>query len=100
MIILAAKGCFWPLTASITSEAKIKYAYVITQGICNKFIKVKVWFHGQIVCSNIEHLSNIDEIGQGQKAKFTTEKPFLDLSKTTWTYGRTRHLIESSFRKN
>ena len=21
-----------------------------------------VWFHGQIVCSNIEHLSNIDEI--------------------------------------
>ena len=40
MSILTSEGCFWPLTASITSEAKINYAYVITQGICNKFIEV------------------------------------------------------------
>ena len=40
MPILASEGCFWPLTASITSEAKINYAYVTTQGICNKFIEV------------------------------------------------------------
>ena len=40
MPILASEGCFWPLTASITSEVKINYAYVITQGICNKFIEV------------------------------------------------------------
>ena len=40
MPILASEGCFWPLTASITSEAKINYAYVITQGICNNFIEV------------------------------------------------------------
>ena len=38
MIILAAEGCFWPLTASMTSEVKNNYAYVITQG--NKFIEV------------------------------------------------------------
>jgi hypothetical protein len=29
----------WPLTASM--EVKNKYAYVITQDICDKFIKVK-----------------------------------------------------------
>ena len=29
----------WPLTASM--EVKNKYAYVITQDICNKFIEVK-----------------------------------------------------------
>ena len=47
-------------------EVKNKYAYVITQDICNKFIEVNflwdVWFHGQIVYRNIEHMSNIDEI--------------------------------------
>ena len=32
--------CFWPLSASITSEVKINYAYVIMQGICNKLIEV------------------------------------------------------------
>ena len=41
MIILAAEGCFWPLTASMTSEAKNNYAYNIPQDICNKFIEVK-----------------------------------------------------------
>ena len=40
MPILASKGCFWPLAASITSEAKINYAYVNTQGICNNFVEV------------------------------------------------------------
>ena len=40
MPFLASKRCFWPLTASITSEAKIKYVYVTTQGICNTFIEV------------------------------------------------------------
>ena len=40
MIFLASEGCFWPLTASITSEAKITYAYVTMQGICHNFIEV------------------------------------------------------------
>ena len=40
MLILASEGCFWPLAASITSEAKINYAYVTTQDICNNFIEV------------------------------------------------------------
>ena len=70
MIFLASEGCFWPLTASMTSEVKNNYAYVITQGICNKFIEVNfvwdVWFDGQIVCSKIERLSNIDEIAIDQ----------------------------------
>ena len=52
----------------MTSEVKNNYAYVITQDICNKFIEVifvwDVWFHGQIVYFNIEHLSNINEISQ------------------------------------
>ena len=41
MIILASEVCFWPLTASMTSEAKNNYAYNIPQDICNKFIEVK-----------------------------------------------------------
>ena len=40
MPILASQGCFWPLRASTTSEAKINYAYVTTKGICNTFIEV------------------------------------------------------------
>ena len=40
MPFLASERCFWPLTASTTSEAKINYAYVITQGIFNNFIEV------------------------------------------------------------
>ena len=41
MIILASEGCFWPLTASMTSEVKNEYAYYIPQDICNKLIEVK-----------------------------------------------------------
>ena len=41
MPFLASQGFFWPLTASMISEVKNKYAYVITQDICNKFIEVK-----------------------------------------------------------
>ena len=40
MPFLASEECFWPLTASMTSEVKNNYAYVITQDICNKFIEV------------------------------------------------------------
>ena len=40
MIFLASEGCFWPLTASMTSEVKNYYAYVIMYDICNKFIEV------------------------------------------------------------
>ena len=40
MNFLDSKGCFWPLTASMTSKVKNNYAYVITQAICNKFIEV------------------------------------------------------------
>ena len=40
MQFLASEGCFWPPTASITSEVKINYAFVTTQDICNKFIEV------------------------------------------------------------
>ena len=39
MPFLASEGCFWALTASMTSEVETNYAYVITQDICNKFIK-------------------------------------------------------------
>jgi hypothetical protein len=40
MPFLAFEGCFWPLTASMTSEVKNDYAYIITQDICNRFIEV------------------------------------------------------------
>ena len=43
MPFLASEGCFWPPTASMTSEVKNNYAYVITQDICNKFIEVIVF---------------------------------------------------------
>ena len=40
MPFLASEGCFWPLTASMTSEVKNNYAYVIKKYICNRFIEV------------------------------------------------------------
>ena len=40
MTFLASYVCFWPLTASMILEVKNKYAYVIMQDICNKFIEV------------------------------------------------------------
>ena len=40
MPFLASEECFWPLTASTASEAKINYAYVTKQGTCNTFIEV------------------------------------------------------------
>ena len=40
MPFLASEVCFWPPTASMTSEVKNNYAYVIMQDICNKFIEV------------------------------------------------------------
>ena len=40
MPFLESEGSFWPLTASMTSEFKNNYAYVITQDNCNKFIEV------------------------------------------------------------
>jgi hypothetical protein len=46
-------------------EANIFWSYVITQGICNKFIGMKisvgVCFGCDCVCCKIEHLSNIDD---------------------------------------
>ena len=55
----------------LASEVKNDHVHVIMHGICNKFIFVcDVWFDGQIVCSNIEHLSNIDEINDKHYAMF------------------------------
>ena len=62
MVFLASEGCFWPLTASITSEVKNNYAHYIPQDICKKFIEVNclwdVWFLGQIVCSKTQSTPN------------------------------------------
>ena len=48
-------------------EVKNKYAYVIVQDICNKFIEVfflwDVWFLGQIVSFKIDYPSIINKIG-------------------------------------
>jgi hypothetical protein len=60
MPFLASEGCFWPLTASITSEVKINYAYVITQGICNKFIKLNFCV-GYMVCKHFIKSTEFDE---------------------------------------
>ena len=40
MSFLASKGCFWTLTASITSEVKNDHVHVTVQRILNKFIDV------------------------------------------------------------
>jgi hypothetical protein len=48
MPFLALEGCFWPLTASMTSEVKNRYAYNIAQDICNKLIEVN-FFVGYMV---------------------------------------------------
>ena len=59
-----AVWCVASLTASM--EVNNKYAYVITQDICNKIIEViflwEVWFLGQIVYLKIEHPPIINKI--------------------------------------
>ena len=60
MPFLASEECFWPPTASMTSEVKINYAYVITQDICNKFIEVNFCVgctHGLMAKSNVQTLN-------------------------------------------
>ena len=42
MPFLVSEVCFWPLTASITSEVKNDHAHVTTQIILNKFIEVNL----------------------------------------------------------
>ena len=58
MPFLASEGCFWPLTASMTSEVKNNYAYVIMQDICNKVIDV-IFYVGCMVsppnCLLLQH---------------------------------------------
>ena len=64
---MASEGCFWPLTASMTSDVKNNYAYYIPQDICNKLIGVKFFVGSmvslQIEYSTIEHPWIINEIG-------------------------------------
>ena len=50
MPFLASQGCFWPLTASMTSEVKNNYAYYIPQDICNKFIELKFFVECMVGC--------------------------------------------------
>ena len=42
IIQITSEGCFWPLTASITSEVKNDHNYVTTQRILNKLIEVNL----------------------------------------------------------
>ena len=58
MPFLASEGCFWPLTASTTSEAKNDQTHVITQDVCNKFIEIKFsvgWFFPDGVCYTVNY---------------------------------------------
>ena len=60
--------CFWPLSASTTSEEKNAYAHVITQDICNKFIEVNfcvgcmVWWPNRLF-QHSTTMSLINNIG-------------------------------------
>ena len=60
MIILASEGYFWPLTASMTSEVKNKYAYNIPQEICNKLIEVKFFVGYMVSRPNQHHWTSLD----------------------------------------
>ena len=64
MPFLASEGCFWPPTASMTSEVKNNYAYVITQDICNKFSKLLCGMYSFMAKSSVSRL-NICKISVG-----------------------------------
>ena len=40
MIFLASEGCFWPLTASMTSEVKKNHAHVYPYRELSKFSEI------------------------------------------------------------
>ena len=69
MQFLASEGCFWPPIASMTSEVKNNYAYmvyVVKKDICNKFIGCKKFcgLYGLMakLSFKIEHPLIIDKI--------------------------------------
>ena len=66
MPILASEGCFWPPTASMTSEVKNTVPTLSRKTFAtNSLTETFVWevcFHGQIVYSNIEHPLIINKI--------------------------------------
>ena len=63
MPFLTTAGCFWRLTASMTSEGKNEYAYYIPQDICNKLIEVKNFVGCMVPRPNRDN--SFDEIYRG-----------------------------------
>ena len=63
MSFLASEGCFWPLTASMTSEVKNNHAHVTAQRILNKFIGMKfstgLWFDRDALLTKINYILHI-----------------------------------------
>ena len=66
MPFLASEWCFRPLTASMTSEVKNNYAYVITQDICNKFIAINCCVGCMVLQQNrlFQHSTTMSLINQ------------------------------------
>ena len=81
MPFLASEGCFLPLTASMISEVKNNFAYVITQDICNKFIEVN--FYGGCMVSQpnrlLQHSTTMSLINK----IFDTVKMLLQIKSAT-----------------
>jgi hypothetical protein len=74
MPFLASKRCFWPQTATMTSEVKNNYAYVITQDICNKFIEVNFCMGCMVSQPNrlLQHLTTVSLIDKIELNPYTS----------------------------
>ena len=52
MPFLASEGCFWPLTASMTSEVKKNHAHVYPYRNVRKFSEMN-WFDRESHCQSV-----------------------------------------------
>ena len=89
MSFLASKGCFWPLTASMTSEVKNNYAYVITQDIFNNFIEVNFCVECMVSQPNrLLQRSTTTQFAKSCKTPFSHSISFHSLVIPTWIMKR------------
>ena len=66
MPFLASEGCFWPLTAFMRLEVKNDHAHIITQAICNKFMKQTFVLDGWFGCD--AHYNNTQSTPYGSNS--------------------------------
>ena len=103
MIILTSEGCFWPLTASMTSEVKKNHAHVYPYRNLRNFSEINfsigpmvwpwiaLWVHQDFVGLLIRYIFFLKKVEKVEKTGFFRANTQILKSECT-TYCRTEYL--------